>query len=60
MFNIIILVLLISSTDGGVAVEQIRVGSVEECNSLLTRIQKDHKGMPYRVRVKGYCIEEQP
>ena len=57
MFDIIILVLVIISYDGGVVVEQIRVKDVEECNTLLTKIKSDHSG---RHSIRGYCIKEQP
>ena len=57
MFEIIILVLVIISPNGGVAVEQIRVRDVAECNTLLTNIKADHSG---RHSIRGYCIKEQP
>ena len=56
MFDIIILVLVIISPVGGVAVEQIRVKDVEECNTLLTNIKSDIG----RHSIRGYCIKEQP
>lgn len=57
MFEIIILLLVIISPNGGVAVEQIRVKDVAECHTLLASIKADHSG---RYSIRGYCIKEQP